>query len=91
MATLVALVLSHGPTAAHEADRQPMVAPEQIGRAEAEHDDRVPVDAITQPAPSGPREVLVHGQRVDVPIPRRSRFPMSSGEWRGCVARNHTA
>src|SRR4051812_859038 len=40
------------PTAAHEADRQPMLHDEQIGRAQAEHDDRVPVEPITQPTPS---------------------------------------
>jgi hypothetical protein len=40
---------------------------EQIGRGQAEHDDRVPVDAVTQPTPPAPREVLVHSQRVDVP------------------------
>jgi hypothetical protein len=39
---------------------------EQIGRAQAEHGDRVSVNAVTQPTPSGQREVLLYGQRIDV-------------------------
>src|SRR5712691_8554484 len=31
------------PATTHEADRQPVLYDEQIGRAQAEHDDRVPV------------------------------------------------
>ena len=68
IATFVALVLSQGlPTTAHQADWQPMLYDEQIGRGQAEHDDWVPVDAVTQPTPPASREVLVHGQCVDVP------------------------
>src|SRR5947207_15701183 len=43
-----------------------MLQDEQIGRAQAEHDERVPVDAIAQPTPSRAREILTHGQRVDI-------------------------
>jgi len=55
------------PTTAHQPDWQPMLDDEQIGWAHAEHDDWVPVQAIAQPTPPGQREVLVHGQGVDVP------------------------
>ena len=54
------------PTTTHHADWQPVLYDEQIGRGQAEHDDRVPVDPVTQPTPSAPREVLVHSQGVDV-------------------------
>jgi hypothetical protein len=54
------------PSSAHEADRQAVLYEEQIGRAQPEHDDRVPVDAIAKPAPSRQRHVLPYGQRVDV-------------------------
>jgi hypothetical protein len=42
---------------------------EQIGRAHGEQDDRVPVDPVAQATPSRPRQVLIHGQRVDVTDP----------------------
>jgi hypothetical protein len=54
------------PTAAHEADRQSMPQDEKIDWADAEHDDRMAVDAVAQPTPSGSSEVLTHGQCVDV-------------------------
>ena len=43
-----------------------MLQDEQIGRADAEHDDRMAVEAIAQPAPSGQREIFAHGQGVDI-------------------------
>ena len=46
-----------------------MLQDEQISGAQAEHDERVPVDAVTQPPPSRTRQVLMHGQRVDVADP----------------------
>jgi hypothetical protein len=39
---------------------------EKIDRPDAEHDDRMAVDAIAQPTPSGSSEVFIHGQCVDV-------------------------
>ena len=54
------------PAAAHQAHRQPMLQKEQVGGADAEHDDRVPVQAIPEPAPSRQRQILAHGERVDV-------------------------
>jgi hypothetical protein len=66
MATRAAMATPELPTTAHETDRQPMLHDEQIGRAQSEHDDRVPVEPVTQPAPSGSGQVLAHGQRVDV-------------------------
>ena len=57
------------PATAHQADWQPMLDEEQVGRAQAEHDDGVPIDAIAQPPPRRQREVLTHGERVDIPDP----------------------
>ena len=54
------------PAAAHQAHRQPMLQNEQIGRTDAEHDDRMPVQAIPQPAPSRQRQIFAHGEGVDV-------------------------
>jgi hypothetical protein len=54
------------PAGAHEPDRQTMLQQEQIGRADAEHHDRMPVQTIGQPAPGRPGPILVHSQRVDV-------------------------
>ena len=68
MARLVAIVLSPRlPAAAHQSDRQSVLQDEQIGRADAEHHQRVPVQAIAQPAPDrAARRYSSHGQRVDV-------------------------
>src|SRR6478609_6519871 len=46
-----------------------MLYDEQIGWANAEHNDRVPVHPVAQAIPSRPRQVLIHGQRVDVADP----------------------
>src|SRR6266446_6170432 len=54
------------PATAHEADRQAMLHEKQIGRADAEHNDRVPVHAVAKAAPSGARQVFLYGERVDV-------------------------
>src|SRR3984957_10768234 len=55
------------PTGTHETEWQPVLNDEQKSRTQAEQDDRVSINAITKPTPSGQREVLVHCQRVDVP------------------------
>jgi hypothetical protein len=57
------------PAAAHEADRQAMLHEKQIGRADAEHNDRMPVDAVAKAAPSGACQVFLYGERVDVAHP----------------------
>ena len=45
MARLVAMVLSQGTQPpAHQADRQSVLQEEQIGRADAEHDERVTIE-----------------------------------------------
>ena len=54
------------PAAAHQADRQPVLEQEQIGRAEAEHHQRMAVEAIAQPRQQRQREIFAHGQRIDV-------------------------
>ena len=38
------------PSATHQADRQPVLHDEQIGRTYAEHDEGVPVESVAQPA-----------------------------------------
>ena len=43
-----------------------MLQDEEIGGADAEHHDRVPVQAISKLTPSGQRQIFAHGQRVDV-------------------------
>src|SRR5690348_16847782 len=55
------------PPATNEATWQPVSNDEQISRAHTEHDNRVPVNAVSQSAPSRQREILVHGQCIDVP------------------------
>ena len=80
------------PTAAHDAEWQPVLHNEQIGWADAEHDDRMTIDTIAQadpmatapgiPARSVCRCRRSHGDRD---------CPKSSGEWRACVARNRKA
>ena len=67
MAALVAMVLTQGcQPAAHDTDRQPVLHEKQVGRAQAEHDERVAIEAIAELPPAGQREVLVHRQRVDI-------------------------
>jgi hypothetical protein len=39
---------------------------EQIGGTDTEHHDRMPVQTVKDLTPSGPREKLMHGQRVNV-------------------------
>src|SRR2546421_657606 len=39
------------PTTTHQADWEPMLYDEQLGRGQSEHYDWVPVDAVTQPTP----------------------------------------
>jgi hypothetical protein len=48
------------PTSTHETDWQPVLNDEQKCRAQTEHGDRVSINAITKPTPSGQRVVLVH-------------------------------
>ena len=49
IAQLVAMALNQAcQPPAHRADRQPVLQDEQIGRAEAEHDDRVAVEPIAE-------------------------------------------
>jgi len=57
------------PTAAHKSDRQPLAQHEQIGGADAEHDQWMPVDAIAKPTPPGKLQVFTHCERVDVADP----------------------
>ena len=54
------------PAGAHEADRQPVLQDEHIGRSDAEHHRRMAVKTITKTAPARQREIFAHGQRVDV-------------------------
>ena len=43
-----------------------MLQEEEIGRAEAEHHQRMAIQAIAQPPPERARAVFLDGQRVDV-------------------------
>ena len=64
------------PAAAHQADRQALLQQEQIGRAEAEHDQRVAVKPVFADRPQ--RERARYSRTVSVsmsPMPRRSRLP----------------
>ena len=54
---------------AHHADRQPVPQDEQISGTKAEHDNGVPIQAISKPTPSRERQILLHGQRADVTDP----------------------
>ena len=64
------------PAAAHDADRQPVLHNEQIGRTDAEHDDRMAIEAIAQADPIGDRARYSRTVSVSIsPIPRRSRLP----------------
>ena len=54
------------PARAHQPDRQAMLQEEQVGRAEAEHDQRMAIEAIAQPLPERARPVFLDRQRVDV-------------------------
>ena len=63
------------PTTPHQVDRKPVLQDEQIGRAHAEQDEGVPVEAVTQLTPSRPRQILITVSVSTSPIPRRSRLP----------------
>src|SRR5258708_10213693 len=54
---------------AHHGDRQAVPQDEQISGTNAEHDNRVPIQAISKPTPSRERQILLHGQRADVTDP----------------------
>ena len=54
------------PAGAHQADRQPVLHEEQIGRADAEHHRRMAIEPVAQPAPARQRQIFAHRQRVDV-------------------------
>ena len=60
------------PAGAHQPDRQPLLQDEQIGRPDAEHHDRMPVDADSCSRPH--RERARYSRTVSVsmsPMPRR--------------------
>ena len=79
------------PTAAsraHQADRQAMLQDEEIGRADAEHHQRMAVQAIAQPAPEGAGTVLVDGQRLDVADAAAVEIA-GAGVVRGCGVAPH--
>src|ERR1019366_7308369 len=52
------------PAFAQQPDRQPLLQDEQVGRAEAEQNERMPVDAITQPAPKRERQITAERDLV---------------------------
>ena len=52
------------PAAAHQADRQAILEKEQIGGADAEHHQRMPVELVHQPAPSRKRMIFAYCQRI---------------------------
>jgi hypothetical protein len=54
------------PPGAHQPERQPVLQQEQVGRTDAEHDQRMPVQAIADPSPQRPGAKLAHRQRVDI-------------------------
>src|SRR6266511_6388173 len=71
---------------AHHADRQPVPQDEQISGTKAEHDNGVPIQAISKPTH---RECARYSCTVSVrmsPIPRRSRLPELAW-WMACVRR----
>jgi hypothetical protein len=43
-----------------------MIQDEQVGRADAKHNERMPMDPVAEPPPSRPRKVLMQSQRIDV-------------------------
>ena len=57
------------PASAHQADWQPVLQDEQVGGADAEHDEGVAIDPIAEPAPKRPREIFAHRQGIDVADP----------------------
>ena len=67
MPRFVAIVLSQGrQPRAHQSDRQALLQEEEIGGAEAEHHQRVPVEAIAKPAPARQRQIFVDRQGIDI-------------------------
>ena len=54
------------PAAAQESDRQAMLQQEQIGRSDAEHHQRVPVQAVADAAQARQSQIFAHRQGVDV-------------------------
>ena len=54
------------PATSHQSDRQSMLHNEQIGRTQTEHEQRVAVEPIAEPAPTRQGEILAHCQRGDV-------------------------
>ena len=92
--TLVAMVLTHGrQPLAHQADRQAVLQEEQIGRAEAEHDERM---AVERDSAAGARASSARyscdRQRVDVAD--AAAVEIAGGRrdaWRGCAARSRRA
>ena len=50
----------------HQPQRQAMLENEQIERSQAEHDDRVALQAIERAAPGRPALIFAHRQRADV-------------------------
>ena len=57
------------PARAHRPDRQAILQKEDIGGTEAEHHQRMAVQAIAQPSPERARAVFLDGERVDVTQP----------------------
>ena len=54
------------PTGAHQPDRQAMLQEKEIGRAETEHHQRMPVEPVAQPAPARQRQIFADRERIDV-------------------------
>ena len=54
------------PAVTHQAERQPVPQNEKIGRADAEHHRRMPVEPVLQPAPARQRQIFAHCQCVDI-------------------------
>ena len=68
------------PATAYKANRQPVLQDKKVCRPNAEHDERVAIQPITQPSPHRTCQIFAHRQSIDIAHPRRSRllFPCAN-------------